>query len=266
MLKFMRLLGIPIVATCLLVTGPAVAGTADDIKALQQEVATLRQNQAQMQRDLDEIKRLMVQGSHVPATQTPDFHPADITVGQSPALGAPSAPVTLVAFIDYECPFCKRHATTVMPALVRQYVDTGKVRFVMREFPVEKIHAQALNASSAALCARDQGQYWTMHDLLFADQQKLLPADLKAHAVTLGLDTRAFNACLDEGRHLAEINASQAEGQKLGIDGTPGFVIGLTDPADPDRVHLSQYIRGAQPLPTFAAVLDELLRSAEVEN
>jgi len=262
MLVFMRLLGIPIVTAGMLLTAPALAGSGDDLKALQREVGVLRQNQAQIQRDLDEIKKLLVPGSYLLAPEVAAFQPADLNVGRSPALGSATAPVTLVAFIDYECPFCKRHVYTVMPDIKRQYVDTGKVRFVIREFPVENIHAQALSASSAALCAREQGQYWAMHDLLFADQQNLPSTDLTAHAQTLGLDSAAFGTCLSEGRYMAEIRASQAEGQKLGIDGTPGFVLGLTDGTDPDTVHLSKYIRGAQPLETFAAAIDELLQAA----
>ena len=236
----------------------AHASTQSELNALKEEVKALREGQEAIQKDLTEIKRLLEQGARAAPAQ-PAFRPQDLAVGDSPVLGAATAPVTLIEFSDYQCPFCKRHATTVMPELVREYVDTGKVRIVMREFPIERIHPLAMGASSAALCARDQGKYWPMHDLLFADQKALQDADLRAHAETLSLDTAAFDQCLRENRHKDEIAASLAEGRKLGISGTPSFVAGRTDPKDSGKVHVTKFIRGAQPLDSFKEALDELL-------
>ncbi|HLF30470.1 MAG TPA: DsbA family protein, partial [Xanthomonadales bacterium] len=110
------------------------------------------------------------------------------------------------------------------------------------------------------------GQYWAMHDLLFANQQKLQPEDLKAHAVTLGLNAPAFDSCLDENRFAAEIKAGQDEGRKLGISGTPSFVAGLSDKSDAGKVHVTEFIRGAQPLANFQQTLDKLLQEAEKKD
>jgi len=242
--------------------GGAAASTSSELKALREEVQALREGQQDMQKELEEIKKLLQQGARAAPGQQA-FKPTDLKVGNSPTMGFADAPVTLVEFSDYQCPFCKRHADTVMPDLLKQYVETGRVRFVMREFPIENIHPRAMDASKAALCARDQGKYWEMSGLLFANQKALALDELKAHAVTLGLDMDAFNACLESDRHLAEIRAAQGEAQKMGISGTPSFVIGLTDKKDPNTVHLTKFVRGAQALPVFQQNLDELLKEAD---
>jgi len=251
------------VALSLLFFAPlqAAAAKPDEMQALREEVQALARGQEQMQKDLAEIKTLLEQRAR-PAPGRPAFQPTDFTVGDSPALGAATAPVTLVEFSDYQCPFCKRHATTVMPDIIKEFVDTGKVRIVMREFPIENLHKDAKGAALAALCTREQGKYWQMHDVLFANQKALLPDDLKNYAATLGMDTVAFNRCLDEGKYAKQVAASIAEGQKLGISGTPSFVAGLTDKADPGKVRLTRFIRGAQPLSSFQQNLNELLQEA----
>ena len=137
------------------------------------------------------------------------------------------------------------------------------VKIVMREYPIESIHSRAMDASQAALCAGDQGKYWEMHDLMFGNQQQLAVENLKQHALSLGLDAGTFDACLDANKHTAQIQADLAEGQKLGVSGTPSFVVGLTDPDDPGKVTVTKFIRGAKSFPAFQQAIDELLASAE---
>jgi protein-disulfide isomerase len=239
------------------------ASTRAEVQALREEVVQLREGQEKIQADLAEIKKLLESGNRAAAAPAaPGFAPRDLALGDAPIKGSATAPVTLVEFSDYQCPFCKRHATTVFPELLKQYGDSGQVRFVMFEMPIENIHPRAMAASQAALCAGDQGQYWAMHDQLFNDQRALADADLKGYAATIGLDTAAFNACLDANRYTDLITAHQKEAASMGISGTPSFVVGLTDAKDPGTVHLSKYIRGAQPLPAFQAAIDELLKEA----
>lgn len=241
------------------------ASTREEVQALRAEIAELKAGQVKMQSELAEIRKLLEAGnrpSAAPAAQA--FQPREYELGEAPPmLGDASAAVTVVEFSDYQCPFCKRHANTVLPELVKQYGDTGKARFVMREFPIENIHPHAFAASQAALCAAEQGQYWAMHDQLFEDQRALADVDLKAHAVTIGLDATAFNACLDGERHSDRIRQHQQDAASMGISGTPSFVLGLTDRDNPGKVHLSKIIRGAQPLPAFQAAIDELLEQAD---
>jgi len=261
MLISSRVLGMSIVVSFLLAAGPALAKTSDELKALQKEVQALQQGQVQMQKDLAEIKSLLQQrAKSAPAKQA--FTPTDIQLGKPPYKGNYDAPVTLMEFSDYQCPFCKRHANNVMPQLIKTYVDTGKVRFIMREFPIENLHKRAIPASEAALCAGDQGQYWAMHDSLFTDQKAMSDENLQQQAADLGLDVPAFSACMKENKFMDQINTDMAEGRKLGISGTPSFVVGLTDPKDPSKVRFTRFIRGAQSLQAFSAAIDELLKTA----
>jgi len=252
----------------ILITGAiqaAQAGTRDDIKAIQEDIEALKQGQDQIQADLAEVKKLLQQGARADTGQQP-FAPTDMQLGDAAYKGDRDAPVTLVEFSDYQCPYCRRHATTVMPPLIESYVDSGKLKYVMREYPILKLHPRAVAASEAALCAGDQDQYWGMHDALFDDQKANTDEHFKDMAASLGLDEAAFAGCMDDDRHMAQIKADQAEAQKLGITGTPSFVLGLTDPDDPNKVRLTRFIRGAQALPAFAGAIDELIKSAEAEE
>lgn len=239
---------------------PAVA--KDDTTSLEDEIQTLKEGQQQIQKDLAEIKKLLKDGARAAPGQQA-FKPTDMQLGNVPTMGENDAVVTLIEFSDYQCPFCKRHATTVMNELMESYIDTGKVRFVMREFPIPNLHARAEAASTAALCAGDQDNYWGMHDALFEDQKANTDEAFHEMAASLELDTTAFDECMSSGKFDEQISADQLAAQKLGITGTPSFVLGLTDPDDPSKVHLTRYIRGAQPFPTFSAAIDEILDSLE---
>lgn len=163
---------------------------------------------------------------------------------EDPALGSASAPVTIVEFSDFQCPFCQRVSPTLKQ--VRQtYGD--KVRIVWKDFPLTQIHPQAFKAGEAAHCAGDQGKYWEFHDRLFANQQALQPDDLKKYAAELGLDAAAFGACLDTGKHGERVRNGVAEGTKLGINSTPTIYIN------------GRMLSGAQPFEVFKGVIDEEL-------
>ena len=267
MLTFSRMLAVSIAVSCFLNALPALAKSDDDLKALQKEVQAIREGQAQMQKDLVEIKKLLQQGTRAaPARGQQAFEPTDVQLGDVAYRGPYDAPVTLIEFTDYQCPYCKRHATTVMPPLFKSYGDTGKVRFILREFPIVTLHPRAIAASEAALCAGDQDQYWGMHDALFNDQKANSDENFQQQAAALGLDVSVFAECMNSDKHTEQIKADVAEGRKLGVSGTPSFVVGLTDPEDPSKVHLTKFIRGAQPLPTFSAAIDELIKTASINK
>jgi protein-disulfide isomerase len=161
-----------------------------------------------------------------------------------PSLGRTSAPVTLIEFSDFQCPFCQRVAPT-LKKLRETYGD--KVRIVWKDFPLTQIHPQAFKAGEAAHCAGDQGKYWEYHDRLFANQQSLQPDDLKKHATDLGLDAAAFNACLDTSKYGERVRNGVAQGQRLGVNSTPTIYIN------------GRMLSGAQPYETFVSVIDEEL-------
>jgi protein-disulfide isomerase len=145
-----------------------------------------------------------------------------------------------------------------MPQIEKDYIDTGKMKYVFMDFPLP-MHGQAMKASEAALCAGDQGKFWEMHDLLFANQNSLSPEGLIKHAEALGLDVTQFKECLDSGKHAAQIKAAIAEGEEAGITGTPGFLFGFIEAGG--KVKATKKIIGALPYVNFKATIDEMLSS-----
>ena len=268
MVIFSRTLGTLVVLLCLLIAGPVLAKKGDDMKALQAEVEAIKQGQVQIQKDLTEIKKLLQDGARAApkAAARTAFEPTDTQLANVPYKGENDAPVTLIEFSDYQCPYCKRHATQVMPALITKYVDSGQLRIVMREYPIENLHRRAVPTSEAALCAGDQGKYWEMHDSLFNDQKANTDEDFQQMAASHGLDVAAFTECMSSDQFMEQIKTDMAEGQRLGVSGTPSFVVGLTDPEDANKVHLTQFIRGAQSLQSFSAAIDELIKTAALKK
>ena len=139
-----------------------------------------------------------------------------------PSKGPDNAPVTLVEFSDFECPFCRELFPTLQ-RIAANYKDT--VRIVYLQFPLADLHPHALGAAEASLCAHDQGKFWPMHDALFADPQNLKPEDLTNKASALTLDMPRFNACLDGGTNFARVRDDVSEGVKAGVEGTPALFI-----------------------------------------
>lgn len=135
--------------------------------------------------------------------------------------GPGTAPVTIVEFSDFQCPYCAR-AETVVDEVVKKYGD--RVRVVYRDYPL-KFHANAENAAMGAECAADQDKFWEMHKAIFGNQQKLATADLVETAGSIGLDKEAFKTCLDSGKHRAEVQKDFEDGMKYGVTGTPTFFI-----------------------------------------
>jgi len=169
-----------------------------------------------------------------------------IETAGAPSRGSASAPVTIVEFSDFQCPFCVRARPSVKR--VREaYGD--KVRFVFRHFPLD-FHAQAQKAGEAAACAGDQGKFWEMHDTLWANTAKLGVSDLKAHAAALGLDAAAFDKCLDSGAYAALLAKDEEAGRAYGVSGTPAFFVN------------GRPLVGAQPFEAFQQVIDDELRRA----
>ena len=147
-----------------------------------------------------------------------------------------------------------------MPQIEKDYIETGKVKYVVRDFPLESIHPQAFKAHEAANCAGEQGKYWEMHNRLFANQRALGLKALPGHAKAIGLDLPTFEVCLSSGKHSSEIRADLEEGIKAGVRGTPSFLLGLTEP-NSSKIKATQLIRGAQPYSRFKQAIDKLLAS-----
>ena len=165
-----------------------------------------------------------------------------------PSRGPESAPVTIVEFSDFECPYCSRVVPT-LEQIVETYGD--RVRLVFRQFPLNNIHPNAQKAAEASLCADDQGKFWEMHDLMFKEQKSLELEQLKEKAARLELDVEAFNECLDSSKYAEAVMKDQESGSQIGVSGTPALFIN------------GRFLSGAQPYEQLAAVIDEELAKWE---
>jgi protein-disulfide isomerase len=157
--------------------------------------------------------------------------------------GNPNAPVTIVEWSDFECPFCTRFYEETLGQITKEYIDTGKVKLVYRDFPLG-FHAQAQKAAEAAECAGEQGKFWEMHDALFDNGVSGGVTSFKSFAKDIGLNTEDFDECLDSGQMADEVKKDMADGQRVGITGTPGFIIN------------GQLVTGAQPFENFRQVIE----------
>jgi protein-disulfide isomerase len=172
-------------------------------------------------------------------------------------LGDSTAPVTIVEFTDFQCPFCGRHATTTFPALRNGDIKAGKVRYIVRDLPISEIHPWALKAAIAARCARAQSEaaYWRYHDALFANQRALADSLFQVLALQVGLDTARFAICRSSGQFEKAVEADRNEAMKLGLNATPTFIVGRTSAGGEVT---GPVIEGAQPLPQFEATIAAL--------
>jgi len=178
----------------------------------------------------------------------------DVSVDDDAVLGNKNAKVTIVEFSDYQCPFCRVFWRESYTQLKKEYIDTGKVKLVFRDYPLS-FHPMGEPTAQAAECAEEQGKYWEFHDKVFTEQDKLGQAtitytvqDLKLWASQLGLNAVAFNSCLDSGKYKAEVGNDIADATKYGVTGTPSFFIN------------GKFIVGAQPYNTFKTLIEEELK------
>jgi protein-disulfide isomerase len=169
-------------------------------------------------------------------------------------LGHADAPVTIIEFSDYECPYCARYALQTFPELRRNYIDTGKIRYASRDLPL-KFHRFAIPAAVAARCAGEQGRYWEYRHALFSEQSRLGAAPYAELAQAQGLDMTRFESCRTDGRAAAAVRADAELAQSQGITSTPTFVVGRVV----DGQFQAETIEGAKQYAVFAARLDALL-------
>lgn len=180
--------------------------------------------------------------------------PDSLVESDDPVLGNADAPVTIVEFSDFQCPFCRRFWADTYTQLKEEYIDTGKVRLVFRDYPLP-FHEAATPSAIAANCADEQGKFWQYHDKMFIEQEKQGQStvtygvtELKAWAQQLGLNTAQFNQCLDSKKYADEVEADTAAGSAAGVSGTPSFFVN------------GQLLVGAQPFSAFKALIDAELQ------
>jgi protein-disulfide isomerase len=184
----------------------------------------------------------------------------DVTEREGRIRGQANAPVTLIEYSDFTCGYCLKFFKETWPRIQARYVDTGKVKFLYRDYP-RADQGPGLEAAMAARCAGDQGKYWAMHDRLFAEGARLSKAVYLGHAAAIGLDQAAFQECVKDGRHTQSIFEDRQEAYRWGFHGTPGFILFRTQ-AGPTEKEPAVAIPGAFPFEMFAEEIDRLLASA----
>jgi protein-disulfide isomerase len=222
------------------------------------EPMTREQGDALLQ-ELKAIRQLLERQQQPQRAAAPAQAPAPervkVNIKDAYAMGKADAPVTMVAFVDYECPFCKRFDTQTLPGLKKKYIDAGRLRYVIRDLPLD-FHKRALKASEATYCAAEQGRYWEMREKLIAHSDRLDPDSLLEHGKAIGLSPDAFRQCLDGGKYADGLKRGLDAARALGISGTPTFVIGRTARGD---VQGGVKVVGAQPSANFEREIEALL-------
>ena len=185
--------------------------------------------------------------------------PIKISADNDPIIGDPNAPITIIEFSDFQCPFCARFNSQTLPAILDEYIEQGKVKLVFRDFPIQSIHPNALPASVAAECANEQGKFKEMHDKLFGYQNQWNKVEtidaislFNQYAIEMDLDQEIFDSCLSNGKYIDEIKKDLEDGRDYGVSGTPGFFIGN------DKIGYVE-LKGAQPFDSFKKVIDAQL-------
>ena len=175
------------------------------------------------------------------------------------SLGDKSAPLVVVEYTDFQCPFCQQFHNTAFAQIKANYIDTGKVRFISRDFPLD-FHDNARRAATAGRCAAEQGKYWEMRHVMIVNADQLKPENLMTYAANVKLDVPKFKSCLDSDKFKAQIDQDIAEGGVAGVQGTPSFVLGRIEDGKLTGVRLV----GAMPYAQFDAKIQEMLGAAKV--
>jgi protein-disulfide isomerase len=206
--------------------------------------------------ELREIRQLLAkpQQQQAPSAAPAAAQTVTIKADAKYVLGRSDAPLTLIEFTDYQCPFCERFETNTLPEIKKKFIDTGRLRLVLRDLPLD-MHPFALPAAQSVRCAGDQGRFWDMKQLVFRNQSRLDQAALAGYAKELGLDADAFQSCMTSGKHMADIKEDARYAQSLGISGTPSFVLAKTS----DGAMVGQMIVGAQSYSFFETAINNLL-------
>jgi protein-disulfide isomerase len=250
------------ICVALLVLGanpPSAHAAESELEALRRDVRELRMMLEAQQAILHELKRSLnrLEQTGVQATRRVPEPAREVTISVEgrPFKGRPDAPVTAVEFSDYQCPYCGRFFSDVLPAVERELIATGKLKLVYRDYPLPS-HAHARGAAYAAGCAAQQGKFWAMHDWLFAHTTELDAAALKKAGVEVGLDGAAYEACLQAEGPKADVDRDVRDGVKAGLRGTPSFVVGRTMP---DQTVTGEMVTGVQSLESLRAKVNALI-------
>jgi len=222
-------------------------GVKGDEATVRQQIRAYLQHQKLTARLDLFVQSLRSQAKIVVHLKPPPVHRLVVSTDGAPFRGAPDAPVTIVEFSDFHCPFCKG----VLPTLTQLESRYGdKIRIVFRDYPIDGLHPAARKGHEAARCASEQGKFWPYHDKLFANAPKAAPEDLRTYATEVGLNLGDFEKCFSSGKYQAAVQKDIDDGLRAGVTGTPAFFIN------------GRLLSGAQPIEAFTRVIEEELTRA----
>ena len=229
-------------AALVLIATSACAQTSE-IEALRRELAAVKEDLANLRASIGRPRPI-------------------VELAGAPQKGNADAQVALVEFSDYECPFCIRHFHETMPLIEKNYIATGKILYVFRDYPIDALHPQAVKAHEAARCGAEQDKYWPMHTTLFGQPSQHSPEGLEATATQAGLDIGKFRECIASGRTTKGIRATAEAATAFGANGTPAFFIGVIDKTN-NTVKITRALSGALPFTQFAQAIEAAMAQAK---
>jgi protein-disulfide isomerase len=231
----------------LVVTAVPACAQSAEIEALRREVAALKEDLANLRSSLGRPRPI-------------------IDLKNAPQKGSADALVALIEYSDYECPFCIRHFKETMPLIDKNYIETGKILYSFKDFPIDQLHPQARRAHEATQCVGtlQPAKYWDMHNRMFGAPALHTPEALETTATGLGINAAAYKECLASGRTTAGIRATGEEATAFGANGTPAFFVGIIDKAT-NQVKITRALSGALPFTQFAQVIEAALAQAKAK-
>jgi protein-disulfide isomerase len=221
----------------------------------QQPEGISRQQADEILNELRQIRQLLQQQTAKNAPQEPPAQKAKLSLDAMPMLGVKTAPITIVEFTDYQCPYCQRFHVATFPELKKNYIDTGMVRFFSRDMPLD-FHPNAMRAAQAARCANEQGKFWQLRDVMGANPNNLDLESILKFAGDLKMDAGALRACIASDKYKTIVQKDLLEAMSIGATGTPAFVVGRTTPEGVD----GELMLGALPYEMFDQKLKSLAK------
>lgn len=229
--------------------------------SIQKQLDELKAGQERLSRQVQEIKTLLEQLAETPTNEPAKPSAPNVVsanVHGEPFRGTNSARVAIIEYSDFDCSFCGRYARNVFPRIESDYIQSGKIKYFFRDLP-EPVDTNAWFKARAARCAGDQGKFWQMHDLLFT-HQPVAPLEVIALTQTLGVDMGEFNRCISSEKYLQNIQRSAAGAKRMGLYGTPAFLIGTLS-EDGDFLRVNRVLIGAETYESIKSALDEVIKS-----